>query len=193
MADCLATLPLGQVLAPGRYGAGTEACIGLRRVATDACALVAGPAPDAVIAQARAVLGLDLADAPRHVAAHDIEAVGIGPGRWLVLSPEAGLASRLEAALAPQASIFAQGGGLVVLEAQGAPMGAVLAKLVPLDLHPALFGPGDAATVTAAHINLTLWLTARECWRFALGRSFLAAFLRAFAAASAQFGLDWAG
>jgi methylglutamate dehydrogenase subunit D len=192
MADCLAALPLGKTLAPGRYGADRPGPVTLRSAPADVCTLVAGSDPNAVIGKARAAFATDLRDAPRRSGGGDIQFVGTSPGRWLVLSTAAGLADRLEAAFAPDASVFEQGGGLVVLEAGGEAMRAVLAKLVPLDLHPAVFGDDAAATTTAAHINVTMWFQDSR-WRFAVGRSYLAAFLRAFAFASAEYGLDWAG
>lgn len=193
MPDFLASLPLGKKLPPGHYGAEGAGAATLRLVATDACTLVAGRDRPAVIAKARSGLAVELHDAPRRAAVGGVEFIGTGPGRWLVLSEAAGLKQELEAAFAPEASVFEQGGGLVVLEAAGTSIRDVLAKLVPLDLHPAVFTLGDAATTTAAHVNLTLWLQQAERWRFAVGRSSLAAFLRAFACAAAQFGLDWAG
>lgn len=193
MADVLAGLPLGRTLPPGHYGAGGSASVTLLSAPSDACTLVAGRDRGAVLARACAAFGTDLCDAPRLSRGGDVEFYGTAPGRWLALSATTGLGGRLEAAFAPAASIFEQGGGLVVLEAAGEPMRAVLAKLVPLDLDPAVFAVGDAATTTAAHVNLTIWRQDSDRWRFAVGRSNLAAFLRAFAGASAEFGLDWAG
>jgi len=187
MADVLANLPLGKPLPPGLYGAENGARVVLRAIALDVCTLVAGGNRALVIESAKK-LDVELVDGPRLSGGESLAFVGTGPGRWLVLSPKNGLAARLEAALT-EASVFEQGGGLVVLEASGPAVGAVLAKLVPLDLEK--FADGDAATTTAAHINLTLWR--RDGWRFAVGRSYLPAFLRAFAGAAAEYGLDWTG
>ncbi|MBB4198829.1 hypothetical protein CCR94_09135 [Rhodoblastus sphagnicola] len=190
MADVLAVLPLGKPLPPGLHGAETFERVALCRLPADACALVAGRDRETVIAKAKA-LGATLCDGPRRSAGDNVAFIGTGPGRWLVLSQESGLFTRLDKTFAPEASVFAQGGGLVVLEASGPALPAVLAKLVPLDLEK--FALGDAATTTAAHINLTLWRHDENHWRFVVGRSFLAAFLRAFACAAAEYGLDWAG
>jgi methylglutamate dehydrogenase subunit D len=192
VAEFLASLPLGKVLPTGLHGA-AGAGVTLRSTATQACVLVAGRDRAAVIAKAHSAYAVELCDAPRLSAGGGIEFIGLGPGRWLVLSPEGDLAARLEAACAPEGSIFDQSGGLVLLEAEGKDICAVLAKLVAIDLHPSVFAVGAAATTTAAHVNLTLWLCEDGRWRFALGRSYLAAFLRAFSCASAEFGLHWAG
>jgi sarcosine oxidase subunit gamma len=194
VAEFLASLPLGKILPAGLYGASGAGVI-LRTIAAQACVLVAGRDSAAVIAKARSAFAIELCDAPRLSAGGGIEFIGLGPGRWLVLSAQgdfAGdLATRLEAACEPEGSIFDQSGGLVILEAEGKDIGAVLAKLVAIDLHPSVFAVGAAATTTAAHVNLTLWLYEEGRWRFALGRSYLAAFLRAFSCSAAEFGLDW--
>jgi sarcosine oxidase gamma subunit len=65
-----------------------------------------------------------------------------------------------------------------------------LAKLVPLELDA--LPVGAAATTNVAHINVTLWWTA-DAVCFALGLSFLAAFLRAAASAAAEYGFDRLG
>jgi methylglutamate dehydrogenase subunit D len=192
MADVLASLPLGKKLPPGFYGAKNGTTTRLRLVSTDACTLVAGRDRVAVIAKARAAFAIDLQDVPRRSAAEGFDFVGVGPGRRLVLPETRGLAQKLEGAFAPEGSVFEQGGGLVVLEASGA-MRDALAKLVPIDLHPSVFKPGDAATTIAAHVNITVWLERDDLWRFAVGRSLLSAFLRAFACVSLEFGLDWDG
>jgi sarcosine oxidase subunit gamma len=193
MADFLASLPLGKLLPPGHHGFLGAPGIRLKTVAADACTLVAGRDLPAVIVKARDAFSVDLTDGPRRSAGAGIDFIGIGPGRWLALALETGLAQRLEAALAPAASIFEQGGGLVLFEAEGGAIDRVLAKLAPLDLHPDVFPVGAAATTTAAHVNMTFWRCEGGAWRFAVGRSFVAAFLRLFSCAAAAFGLDWTG
>jgi sarcosine oxidase subunit gamma len=193
MADVLAALPLGQSLPAGHYGQAGALGLRLKTFPADACTLVAGRDRPKVIASARDAFAVDLTDGPRHSAGNGVDFIGIGPGRWLVLAPKSGLAMRLEAALAPAASVFDQTGGLVLLEAEGGGMDCVLAKLAPLDLHPSVFPLGAAATTTAAHVNMTFWRCEAGVWRFAIGRSYLAAFLRLFCCAAAEFGLDWAG
>ncbi len=193
MADFLASLPLGKFLPAAGYGLPGVVGVQLKTIPANACTLVAGRDSAAVIAKAREAFGAELTDGPRRSVGGSIDFIGTGPGRWLALSPESGLRERLEKALAPSASIFDQGGGLVLLEAAGDAMGSVLAKLAPLDLHGSVFPAGAAATTSAAHVNLTLWLCDDGAWRFAVGRSYLAAFLRVFSCAAAEFGLDWAG
>ena len=129
----------------------------MKTVAADACTFVSGRNLPDVIAKVRDAFSVELTDAPRRSVGAGIEFIGIGPGRWLALAPETGLAQRLEAALALAASIFEQGGGLVLLEAEGGAMDGLLAKLAPLDLNPDVFPVGAAATTTAAHVNMTLW------------------------------------
>jgi methylglutamate dehydrogenase subunit D len=188
VADFLAHLPLGHILPPGAYGAAGAAGVRLRRQTRQAATLVAGRDRAALNAAVAKAFGVALIDAPQVSTGDDIAFVGIGPGRWLVLSQNAGLRLRLERAVGASGSAFEQSGGLVVLEAGGPALPDVLAKLVALDLDPGVFPIGAAATTNVAHINVTFWKTAPGEVSFALGSSFVSAFLRVIAAAAAEYG-----
>ncbi|WP_374545340.1 sarcosine oxidase subunit gamma [Rhodoblastus sp.] len=193
MADLLASPPLGQHLPTGRFGAPGPAGVILNSLPLSACILVAGRDKAALRAAIASHFGIEPEDAPKYQATDTASFIGTGPSRWLVLSVQDNLFARLEQAAGAAGSVFEQSGGLVVLEAAGPELPRTLAKLIPLDLDPAIFPIGAAATTNAAHINLTLWKTEEGCFAFAVGRSFFAAFLRAFACAAAEFGLDWRG
>ena len=193
MADFLSSLLLGEHLPPGRYGAEEgQAPIFLRSVARAVCLVASGKAPDAIRQKAQN-FGVTLDDAPSLSRAKKADFIGIGPGRWLALGEGENFVDELEQNFEPAASVFDQSGGAVVLEASGEKIDAVLAKLVLIDLDPRVFGENGAATTSLAHVNLTLWRESATCWRFVVGRSTLAAFLRIFACAAAEYGLDWAG
>ena len=65
----------------------------------------------------------------------------------------------------------------------------VLAKGVPLDLHPRAFGPGYAAVTAVAGIGVHLWQLAGEpTYELAVPRGFAASFWRWLAAAAVEFG-----
>jgi sarcosine oxidase subunit gamma len=100
------------------------------------------------------------------------------------------LTQRLETAAAPQASVVDQSGGLVLFEASGEKIADALPKFLSIDIDASVFPVGAAATTTAAHVNLTVWLARPGCWRFAVGRSSAAAFLRILAVAAAEFGFE---
>ncbi len=82
----------------------------------------------------------------------------------------------------------------LVLDIYGPQVGVVLAKLVPVDLHPSVFTTGDVAATLVALIPLTFWqLNDTPAYRFAVPRSFAPAFLRALVAAGAETGIDIIG
>ena len=193
MADLLASLPLGKQLPPGPFGAPGTAGVILHSTPLSACTLVAGRDKAALRTAIAARFGLEPDDAPKYCASETAAFIGTGPGHWLVLSAHDDLFARLEQAAGAAGSVFEQSGGLVVLEAAGPDLPRALAKLIPLDLDPSAFPVGTAATTNAAHINVTLWKPNEGRFAFAVGRSFFAAFLRAFACAAAEFGLDWRG
>jgi sarcosine oxidase subunit gamma len=196
VADVLDFLPVSRRLPPGRYGA-KDAIPGVL-VAELACAaatLVAGRGRGSFTSlNAEAFFGVPLSDEPRCVvaAAAAVEFIGVGPGRWLVLGEgeSEALIQKLEAAFAPQASIVDQSGGLVLFEASGGKIAETLPKFIAIDIDPSVFPIGAAATTIAAHVNLTLWRAGPDCWRFAVGRSYAAAFLRILGVAAAEFGLE---
>ncbi|MGO4872677.1 MAG: sarcosine oxidase subunit gamma family protein [Roseiarcus sp.] len=195
MTDVLASLPPSRRLAAGRYGApGSSAGVLVREIARAAAVVVAGRGrSDAAARSASAAFGMEILDRPHRSASDALEFIGIGPGRWLALDAGDGdaLVERLEAALSPIASVVDQSGGLEVFEATGAKIAHVLPKLVSIDVDPSVFPAGSAATTTAAgFINLTLWRVEADRWRFAVGRSFVCAFLRALASESAEYGLE---
>jgi len=194
VADVLDSLPVSRRPPAGRYGA-KDAIPGVVvvEIFRAAATLVAGRGGAAAVgAVAKAALGLELCDAPRCVAVGSTEYIGIGPGRWLVLSEgeSEALTQSLEAAFAPQASIVDQSGALVLFEASGGKIAETLPKFIAIDIDPSVFPIGAAATTTAAHVNLTLWLAGPDRWRFAVGRSYVPAFLRILAFAAAESGLE---
>jgi sarcosine oxidase subunit gamma len=192
VADVLNSLPVSRRLPAGHYGAlasGVSASEIFRAAAT----LIAGRGQGGLVVEtARSALSVELVDGPRCAFSEGAEFIGIGPGRWLVTSEGDGeaLTQRLDAAFAPQASVVDQSGGLVVFEASGARLAETLPKFVAIDLDESIFPVGAAATTTAAHINLTLWRVGPEIWRFAVGRSYAAAFLRLLAVSAAEFGFE---
>jgi sarcosine oxidase subunit gamma len=190
VVDVLADLPLGRILPPGSYGAAGPGVV-LAQARREAATLAAGRDGAALRAAVSSAFAASLIDAPCVSAGQGVEFVGVGPGRWLALSERPGLNERLERAIGEAGSAFEQSGGLVVCQASGPALALWLAKLVPLGLDA--LPVGAAATTNVAHINVTLWRTAPGAICFALGLSFLAAFLRAAASAAAEYGFEWRG
>ncbi len=103
---------------------------------------------------------LTLADGPRAVGGPDLALLGIAPGRWLAVSQtRADLADQLAAALGDHAAVTEQSDALIAFDLAGPRVLDLLAKGVTIDLHPAVFKPGDVAVTDIAHIGATLWRT----------------------------------
>lgn len=195
MTAALDTLPVTQLPPAGSYG--PDGRQGVTALLFDPPALASlaarRGAGAALIATAREALGLDLIDAPRVSRAGGLSAIGTGPGRWLVLSETVeDLPARL-APLAAHAAITGQSDAYVGVALAGPHVHDLLAKGVALDLDPAAFPPGAAATTTLAHLNATFWRDpAEERFTFLVARSSHVAFVRFVVAAGAEFGLQLA-
>ena len=182
------------LVAPGRYGvAGGDPGVRAQRFDGLALAtLVAGRNQGAELsASIKAVFGCALPLGAK-VTSGDCCFVGVGPGRWLAVAEE-GDGETLERKLAETAgksgSVCDQSDGFVVFELTGSRLRDALAKLLAIDVDPRVFGPRSAATTSAALIGVTFWqLDDAPCFRFAVARSYEAAFIRALAFSSAEYG-----
>jgi sarcosine oxidase subunit gamma len=120
--------------------------------------------------------------------------VGYGPGQWLAVSETlAGdaLARDLKQRLKGLASVSDQSGGRTVLRLSGPRAREVLAKGLPIDLHPRAFGPGSAATSTISLMGVQLWqVDGAPTYDIALFRSLSASFWRWLTASEAEFGYE---
>jgi heterotetrameric sarcosine oxidase gamma subunit len=139
----------------------------------------------ALIEKAKTVFGLNLADAPAHSHTGEVAALGMGPGRWMFLhaSPQT-----LVEAFAGLASLSDHSDGYAVFEIGGVDARRALAKGVPLDLE--MFGAGDAAVTTIAHIGAIVWKSGPERFTIAVFRSYAASFWHWLHASAAEFGLQ---
>jgi methylglutamate dehydrogenase subunit D len=140
--------------------------------------------------------GIELPHAPRRITSGDVAFAGIGPGAWLATREQGGdrFAFTLRAAIGDVASVTDQSSGYALLRVTGPRLRETLAKLVPLDLHPRAFEPGDVASTTASHIGATLWrledaADSSPVFEIAVFRSFAASFWHALATSAAEFGL----
>jgi sarcosine oxidase gamma subunit len=155
--------------------------------------------------------GAVLPEGPAWMAGAGIEFVGLGPGCWLVLGARAarphcpvdpGIGEKprttaggtpalpaLAAALSTFATFVDQSDGRALLELSGPRVRDVLAKGVPIDLHPRAFAPGSAATSHIARIGVTLWQTDEvPTYRLATPRSSAGSFWHWLEESSAAFG-----
>ncbi len=176
----------------GHHGRpGTPGVVGRWRADVAIATLAARPGGEAALAAAvQAAFGLTLPAGPKAVTAHGVSVLGLGPQRWLVLAPQrptlAAELAGLNGGVATE-----QSDGYAVLDLHGPELRAMLAKLVAVDLDPAVFAPGDVVVSSLAHIGAVLWQTdAAPAYRLLVGTSFAAAFSHTLLAAAAEYGLD---
>jgi sarcosine oxidase subunit gamma len=138
--------------------------------------------------------GVDLPDDSTVARGPEVSFVGYGPGQWLAVSEAlAGeaLARDLAQRLKGLASISDQNGGRTVLRLSGPRARDLLAKGLPADLHPRVFGPGRAVTSTISLMGVQLWqVDDAPTYDIALFRSVSASFWRWLTASAAEFGYE---
>lgn len=197
MSDLLHHLAPTRLVPDGHYGPADATGVTAAMVENLAAAtLVARRGQTSALIAAAAQAGLPLADAPRVSTGAGLEAVGIGPGRWMVVAPDldgAALLARLKGFCAGLAAVTDQSDANLVLDVCGPRVRDALAKGVALDLDPSVFKAGDAATTSVSHVGVTFWLRADGAYRFAAGRSFAPAFLRWLTASAAEYGFALSG
>ena len=158
--DWTETSPLSRLQAAGRHGA-SEGAAGLsmaeltgfelvqvmaRRgrwaAVGDACAGAVGKAPPA---------------APQAARAEGAVLIWSGPDQFLVLAPRGEAIERTRAAFAGSASLSEQSDGRALIRISGPRARDMLAKVSPLDLHPAVFPVGAAAATSIDHTPVNIW------------------------------------
>ena len=188
---------LAGIAVPGRFGKeGGEPGVVIEERAGLGLATVAarkGQA-DALKRAVASAYGVELPDSSHVAGGPSVRFVGYGPGQWLAVSETlAGeaLARDLAQNLRGLASISDQSGGRTVLLVSGPRARAVLAKGLPIDLHPLSFGTGSAATSTISLMGVQLWQTDdAPTYELAIFRSVSASFWRWLTASAAEFGYE---
>ncbi|MBS0374044.1 MAG: hypothetical protein JSR73_05660 [Proteobacteria bacterium] len=142
---------------------------------------------------ARAAFGVALPLVARAAGNERVTFVWAGPGQWLVETSDA--RGDIEAFLAPAlgslAAICDQSDSRVVIELAGTAVRDVLAKGVPIDLHPRAFGVGDVALTAAHHVGLHLRQVSEEPrYRISVVRSYFGSFRHWLESSAAEFGCE---
>lgn len=140
----------------------------------------------------RTAYGLSLPESSRHVAGPSVGFIGTAPGQWLAVSePLANdaLAADLSRTLAGLTSISDQSDGRAMVRIRGPRARDVLAKGLPIDLHPSVFRPGSAATSVIALMGVTLWqVDDTPAYNITVFRSLAGSFWKWLADSAAEFG-----
>jgi methylglutamate dehydrogenase subunit D len=125
-----------------------------------------------------AALRLAAPESPAYARGEGVGLVGTGPGMWLAIGEgaESDWAESLAERLQGIASVSDQSGAYIVFRLAGPGARALLQQGIAIDLDPAVFGPGAAATSVIAHIGVILWSVDAETFDVAIFRSYAASF-----------------
>lgn len=194
-ADFIARFGLERLATPGRHGVadGRPGVVISHRTNFAIAAIMARKGnEDALTQRVRKEFALDLPVKPRRIDSDSIAFVWAGPGHWLGIAQEP--AGRFEAELrmklAGLASVVDQTDARTIVRISGTSARAMLAKGVPIDLHPRVFGPGDAALTAVAYIGVHFWQRDdTPTYEFAMFRSFAGSFWRWLNSAGAEYGI----
>jgi methylglutamate dehydrogenase subunit D len=138
--------------------------------------------------------GMELPQGPRRTAAGAVALSGIGPHAWLATSERHGhrFTQLLQEAVGDAASVADQSSGYAILRMTGPKLRETLAKILPLDLHPRGFLPGDVASTLASHVGATLWrledIDDLPVFEIAVFRSLAGSFWHTLTDSAAEFG-----
>lgn len=151
---------LAGLIRPGRYGV-AEGAAGVRIGPCTGLALATLSARkgrgEMLRDAARAAFGVELPERPRVAHGGGVAFIWAGPESWLVLRQGDDLEPVLRGTLGAHASVTDQSDGRTVLRVEGPRARDLLAKGLPIDLHPRAFTPGDVALSLVAHLGVHLW------------------------------------
>jgi sarcosine oxidase subunit gamma len=135
--------------------------------------------------------GLVPPDGPRRVTVGALTFAGTGPGQWIASSEsEPNLATRLRAVISPFAAVTDQSDSRLVLQLSGTNVRDVLAKGVPIDLHPQVFKVGDVAVTLVAYMGVQIDRLDEATYQLTTPRSTAGSFWSWLSASAAEFGYD---
>ena len=199
MADpgLIARAPLDGLAGPGRFGAAAPnpGLVIEERTDLALATVIARRGKKQELKSAVApAYSLDLPDRPRVVSKNGVSFAGIGVGQWLASAePSAGpdFVPQLRERLARLASVADQSDGRVVLRLSGNRVRDVLAKGVPVDLHPRRFKTGDVATTLVAYVGVQIQqLDDRPTFQLMAFRSLAGSLWSWLTQSAAEFGYE---
>ncbi len=189
--------PLHGIAQPGRYGRQDGPAGLVIAVRTDiafASVTARRGKAGALKAALMTTYGLVLPVGPRRATHRALTFAGIGSDQWLASADGAettGFAARLRARVGIFAAVTDQSDARLALRLSGPRARDVLAKGVPVDLHPKAFKPGDVANTTIAYMNVQLdMLDAAPAYQLTTPRSTAGSFWSWLTASAAEFGYE---
>ena len=150
---------------------------------------------EAVCVTIAELLGVRPAQQPNSAAvAGQTRILWLGPLRWLVVMPNTpntpgrDLAAQLRALLpAAAAAVVDLGAGRRVFAVSGPRARDLLAKQLPIDLHPAAFPPGRCVQGSMAHVGVLVHATANSAYELFVYRAFAQHFREMLEDAAAEY------
>jgi sarcosine oxidase subunit gamma len=147
----------------------------------------------ASVRRVREVFGFEPPLEPRCIGGEEVAFAWTGPAQWLAIGAGVqsdALIARLRTELLGLASISDQTDGRVIIRLRGPGVRNLLAKGVPIDLHPRAFSPGHAAVTALGQVGVHIWqVDAQPTYDLAVPTSYAAYVWRWIIDAGSQFGL----
>ena len=181
---------------PGRHGAGAGVAGLLIEERTDlsfASVIVKRGKRDALVSAVETAYGVALPTQPRRVTKGSVTFAGTGPDQWIASAEGAeaqNFAARVRGRIGLFAAVSDQSDARLVLRLSGPNVRDVLAKGVPLDLHPKVFKPGGVATTVVAYIGVQIDRLDEATFQLTAPRSMAGSFWSWLSASAAEFGYD---
>lgn len=146
---------------------------------------------EALKAAIRNTYGVELPAAPERTQAKDVAFIWYGPDQWLAVAERGNgrdIERELKPLLAGLAPVVDQSDGRAVVRISGPRAREVLAKGLPIDLHPRAFKANGVAITHASHIGVVLWQTGdAPTYEIAMFKSFADSFTHWLLDAAAEF------
>jgi sarcosine oxidase subunit gamma len=198
MVSLVARSALSEIAVPGHYGRAdrTGVLIEERTDFAFASIICKREKHFALINAVNTAFGVVLPDGPRRVSRGYVTFAGVAPDQWIASAggaEAAGFAARLRARIGPFAAVSDQLDARLVLRVSGPRVRDVLAKGVPVDLHPNVFKPGDVACTVVGYINTQVDMLDEATYQLAAPRSMAGSFWSWLTASAAEFGYEVRG
>jgi sarcosine oxidase subunit gamma len=178
---------------PGRHGAGTAGLLIEERTDLSFASVIAKRGKrDQLVSAVETAYGVALPKGPRRVTKGSVTFAGTGPDQWIASAEGAeaqNFAARVRGRIGLFAAVSDQTDARLVLRLSGPKVRDVLAKGVPLDLHPKAFKPGDVAMTLVAYIGVQIDRI-DETFQLTAPRSMAGSFWSWLSASAAEFGYD---
>ena len=150
----------------------------------------------ALINAVNTAFGIVLPDGPRRVTRGHVAFAGVGPDQWIASAEgadAAGFTARVRARIGPFAAVSDQSDARLVLRVSGPRVRDMLAKGVPVDLHPKAFKPGDTVCTVVGYINTQIDMLDEAIYQLAGPRSMAGSFWSWLTVSAAEFGYEVRG